>query len=143
MFSIPEYPTEPIKRFEWCLLFETNIMHYIHQIYFEDMYYNEYPQSFVLHTTFRTIYQLMEDMRAYITAVNKYVEHEKYLYCLVSSDHQTEAIRPIIERVKIHEIKATEIYKKYWKLYQEDPPLPLPCHVPIELEEEQKDFQIV
>ena len=143
MFSIPEYPTEPIKRVEWCLQFETNIMHYIHQIYFEDMYYNEYPYSFVLHTTFRTIYQLLEDMRTYITAVNTYIEKEKYLSCLISADQLTEAIRPITERVKMHEMKATEIYKKYWKLYQEDPPLVPPTYLPVELEEEQKDFQIM
>ena len=142
MFSIPIYPTDPIERVNWCIQFETNIMHYIEQIYFEDTYYKEYPYVFVLHTTFRTIYQILREMRAYIMAVNKYVESDKYLYCLVSADQQTDAIRPSIERVKFHEKMATEIYRKYWNLYQEDPPPDLPLYRPIELEEEQQGFQI-
>jgi hypothetical protein len=143
MFSIPIYPTDPVERVIWHSNYEQNVMHYIHQIYFEDTFYTEYPQSFVLHTTFRTISQIIKEMRAYITALNKYVEGDKYLHCLVSADQQTDAIRPSTERVKIHEAIATEIYKKYWRLYQEDPPLPLPSHLSIDLEEEQKDFQIV
>ena len=29
MFSIPIYPTDPIERVEWYLIYERNIMHYI------------------------------------------------------------------------------------------------------------------
>jgi len=143
MFSIPIYPTDPIERVEWYLNYERNIMHYIEQIYFEDMFYKHYPQSFVLHTTFRTIYQIIKEMREYITAVNTYIETEKYLYCLASADQQTDAIRPIIEHVKIHEKKVTSLYEKYWRLYQGDPPFLLPTVSSVDLEEEQKDFQIM
>ncbi len=143
MFSIPIYPTDPIERVEWYLIYERNIMHYIEQIYFEDMFYKHYPQSFVLHATFRTIYQIIKEMRSYITAVNTYIETDKYLYCLASVDQQTDAIRPIVEHVKIHEKKVTSLYEKYWRLYQVDPPFPLPTVPSIVLDEEQTDFQIM
>jgi hypothetical protein len=143
MFSIPIYPTDPIERVEWYLNYERNIMHYIEQIYFEDMFYKHYPQSFVLHTTFRTIYQIIKEMRDYITAVNTYIESDKYLYCLASVDQQTNAIRPIVEHVKIHEKNVTSLCEKYWRLYQADPPFPLPTVSSIILDEEQKDFQIM
>ena len=142
MFSIPIYPTDPIERVEWYLIYERNIMHYIEQIYFEDIFYKHYPQSFVLHATFRTIYHIIKEMRDYITSVNNYIEKDKYLYCLASADQQTDAIRPIIEHVKIHEKKVTSLYEKYWRLYQVDPPFPLPTVPSIVLDEEQKDFQI-
>ena len=142
MFSIPIYPTDPIERVRWYLNYQGNIMHYIHQIYFEDMFYKHYPQSHILHTTFRTIYHIIKEMRDYITSVNNYIEKDKYLYCLASADQQTDAIHPIIEHVKLHEIRATEIYRKYWNLYQEDPPPDLPLYRPTELEEGQEHFQI-
>jgi hypothetical protein len=143
MFSIPIYPTDPIERVEWYLKYQQNIMHYIQQIYFEDMFYKHYPQSFVLHMTFRTIYQILKEMRVYITSVNNYIEHDKYLYCLASADQQTDAIRLIIKHVKIHEKNVTSLYEKYWKLYQEDPPFPLPTYPPFVPEEGQEHFQIL
>ena len=143
MFPIPIYPTDPMERVEWFCHYEQNIMHYIQQIYFEDMFYKHYPQFHVLHTTFRTIYQIIKEMRHYITSVNNYIETEKYLYSLASADQQTDAIRPIIEHIKLHEKNATEIYKKYWKLYQEDPPLVSPTCSPFVPEEGQEHFQIL
>jgi len=142
MFSIPEYPTDPIERVKWCANYEKNIVHYANQIYFEDMFYKHYPQSFVLHTTYRTIEQIMKEMRTYIEAVNNYIEKEKYLSCLISADKTTAAIRPIINSAIMHERTATNIYKKYWLLYRQDPPPSLPNVPPVILDEEQKDFQI-
>jgi len=142
MFSIPIYPTDPIERVKWCANYEKNIIYYANQIYFEDMFYKHYPYSFVLHTTYRRIEQIMKEMRTYILAVNDYVEKEKYLSCLISADKMTASIRPIVDSVMFHEKTATNIYKKYWFLYRQDPPSPLPNVSSVVLDEEQKDFQI-
>lgn len=142
MFSIPIYPTDPIKRVEWCANYEDNIMHYVNQIYFEDMFYEKYSSTFLLHKTYSSIEKIIHEMRTYIIAVNDYIEKEKYLSCLISADKTTAAIRPIIDRVIFHEKTATNIYKKYWMLYCQDPPPPLPSSSSIVLEEDQIDFQI-
>ena len=142
MFSIPAYPTDPIERVEWCANYENNIMHYVNQIYFEDMFYEKYSSTFLLHKTYSSIEKIIHEMRTYIEAVNNYIEKEKYLSCLISADKTTAAIRPIIDRVIFHEKIATDIYKKYWFLYREDPSQSFPTDPAIELDEEQKDFQI-
>jgi len=139
MFLIPIYPTDPV---EWCSQYEHNIMYYVNQIYFEHMFYKHYPHTFVLHNTFHVIDQLIKEMRAYIIAVNNYIENEKYLQCLISSDKMTNAIRPIIDRIEFHEKNTTNIYMKYKRLYNQYPPPPLPTSSPIVLEEDQIDFQI-
>ena len=74
--------------------------------------------------------------------INNYIEKEKYLSCLISADKTTAAIRPIINSAIMHERTATNIYKKYWLLYRQDPPPSLPNVPPVILDEEQKDFQI-
>ena len=142
MFTVTPYPTSLNERVEWCKKYEKNIMYYISQIYFEDIFYTHFPYRYKLHKTFNSIYQIMKEMRTYNIAIYECFEKENDCSHLISADTMMNAIYPIIQRVKLHEKNAIDIYKKYCILYRQTPLPQFPTYPAIELDEDQMEFQI-